>query len=58
MIESNLGSGNQAFPPTAGSGSILERLRYGISITDGCIDWPTTEALIHETHAVLLKAKA
>jgi len=58
MIESNLSAGNQSFPPIPGPGSILERLKYGISITDGCIDWPTTEALIHEIHAVLLKAKA
>jgi len=57
MIESNLASGNQPFPPAAGSGSILERLKYGVSITDGCIDWPTTESLIKEIHGVLQKAR-
>lgn len=47
MIESNLGAGNQAFPrPKA-------QLRYGVSITDACIDWPTTEALVREIHAAL-----
>ena len=47
MIESNLGAGSQPFPCPR------EKLRYGVSITDGCIDWPTTEALIRELHAAL-----
>jgi 3-deoxy-7-phosphoheptulonate synthase len=45
MIESNLFAGNQPMPvPPA-------KPRYGVSITDPCIDWPTTEALIREIHA-------
>ena len=47
MIESNLGAGSQPFPQP------IEKLRYGVSITDGCIDWPTTEALVREIHAGL-----
>ena len=47
MIESNLGVGSQPFPQPP------ERLRYGVSITDPCIDWPTTEAAIREVHAAL-----
>jgi 3-deoxy-7-phosphoheptulonate synthase len=47
MIESNLAAGSQPFPQPAG------RLRYGVSITDACIDWPTTEALVREIHAAL-----
>jgi 3-deoxy-7-phosphoheptulonate synthase len=47
MIESNLGSGSQPFPVPK------ETLRYGVSITDGCIDWATTEQLIRELHAAL-----
>ena len=47
MIESNLGAGNQPFPQP------LNQLKYGVSITDGCIDWPTTEALVREIHAAL-----
>lgn len=47
MIESNLGAGSQTFPQP------LEKLRYGVSITDACIDWPTTEALVREIHAAL-----
>ncbi len=47
MIESNLGAGSQPFPQPR------ENLRYGVSITDGCIDWPTTENLVRELHAAL-----
>ncbi|HET7537913.1 MAG TPA: 3-deoxy-7-phosphoheptulonate synthase [Candidatus Didemnitutus sp.] len=47
MIESNLSAGNQPFPQP------LDRLRYGVSITDACIDWATTEALVREIHAAL-----
>jgi len=47
MIESNLGVGNQPFPVPK------EQLRYGVSITDACIDWTTTEALVRELHAAL-----
>jgi hypothetical protein len=28
-------------------------LRYGVSITDACIDWETTSALMHELRAAL-----
>ena len=47
MIESNLSAGSQPFPVPK------ETLRYGVSITDGCIDWTTTEALVRELHAAL-----
>jgi 3-deoxy-7-phosphoheptulonate synthase len=47
MVESNLGAGSQAFPQPK------DKLRYGVSITDGCIDWPTTEAIVRELHASL-----
>jgi 3-deoxy-7-phosphoheptulonate synthase len=47
MIESNLVAGSQPFPQPIG------QLRYGQSITDGCIDWATTEALVREVHAAL-----
>ena len=47
MIESNLHAGTQAFPQPR------ERLRYGVSITDACIDWPTTETLVRDLHAAL-----
>ena len=47
MIESNLCAGSQPFPKP------VSELRYGVSITDACIDWDTTEALIRETHQTL-----
>ena len=47
MVESNLESGSQPFPQPK------EKLRYGVSITDGCIGWETTDALIREVHAGL-----
>jgi 3-deoxy-7-phosphoheptulonate synthase len=28
-------------------------LKYGVSITDACINWATTEKLLHEAHATL-----
>jgi 3-deoxy-7-phosphoheptulonate synthase len=30
-----------------------DKLRVGVSITDGCIGWPETEALVREIHAAL-----
>lgn len=47
MVESNLNHGSQAFPQPAAS------LQYGVSITDGCIDWATTEAMIRKGYADL-----
>ncbi len=46
MIESNLEAGNQPIAP-------LERLKYGVSITDKCIDWDTTERLLRQAAAQL-----
>ena len=40
MIESNLNWGNQSMP------SDKSPLKYGVSITDACIDWLTTEQVI------------
>jgi 3-deoxy-7-phosphoheptulonate synthase len=40
MLESNIGAGNQPIPAD------LADLRYGISVTDGCIDWDTTAVAI------------
>jgi len=43
MIESNLKAGNQPIPRN------LQELEYGVSVTDGCIDWETTERCLRET---------
>ena len=47
MVESNLQGGNQPFPQP------VDDLKYGVSITDGCIDWETTEAMILKAHHAL-----
>lgn len=47
MLESNLNSGKQKIP------THLEELKYGVSVTDGCIGWEETEALLLETHQSL-----
>lgn len=39
MVESNLGAGSQKIPAD------LSELQYGVSVTDACIDWGTTEAV-------------
>ena len=40
MIESHIKAGNQSMPAD------LSQLEYGVSITDGCIDWETTETAL------------
>jgi 3-deoxy-7-phosphoheptulonate synthase len=50
MLESNIHAGNQPIPAD------LAQLRYGVSVTDGCIDWETTEKLLRETRARLKDA--
>tara|TARA_R110001592_G_scaffold138511_8_gene357837 strand:+ start:11266 stop:12330 length:1065 start_codon:yes stop_codon:yes gene_type:complete len=47
MVESNLNFGNQSIP------SDLSQLKYGVSVTDACIDWATTEKAIREMHQKL-----
>lgn len=47
MMESNLHAGNQPIPEN------LADLKYGVSVTDGCIDWETTERTLLEMHRQL-----
>ena len=47
MIESNLIAGNQPIPKDR------SQLKYGCSITDACVDWATTEHMLHEAAAQL-----
>lgn len=42
MIESNINFGNQSIPADK------SQLKYGVSITDACIDWETTEKSLIE----------
>lgn len=47
MIESNIGAGNQSIPEN------LDDLAYGVSVTDACIDWQSTEDLLLSTASKL-----
>lgn len=40
MLESNINAGNQAIPEN------LADLKYGVSVTDACMDWDTTEQAV------------
>ena len=42
MIESNLVAGNQPIQ------SDHSKMIYGCSVTDGCVDWETTEGMIQD----------
>ncbi|HET6719604.1 MAG TPA: 3-deoxy-7-phosphoheptulonate synthase [Rhodocyclaceae bacterium] len=47
MLESNLLAGNQSIP------NDLSKLVYGQSVTDGCIDWASTEKALRDAAAAL-----
>jgi len=47
MIESNLNAGNQSIPED------LTQLKYGVSVTDKCVDWETTEKMIMDAYEKL-----
>ena len=47
MIESFLKEGNQKMADK------LEDLEYGVSITDKCVNWETTERMLRHAHATL-----
>ncbi|MEW8380481.1 MAG: hypothetical protein AB2704_01440 [Candidatus Thiodiazotropha taylori] len=47
MLESHLNAGRQNIPED------LADLQYGVSVTDACIDWQTTEQLLREAYAQL-----
>ena len=47
MIESFLNEGNQEVPDD------LSQLKYGVSVTDACINWETTERMLRHAHESL-----
>jgi 3-deoxy-7-phosphoheptulonate synthase len=49
MIESNIVSGSQPIPAE------LSQLKYGCSVTDGCIGWEETEEMLLQAHQELLR---
>ena len=51
MVESNLAAGNQKIPAD------LSQLRYGVSVTDPCVDWPTTDRMLRHAHTQIGPAR-
>jgi len=47
MLESNLEEGNQPIPDD------LSEIRHGVSVTDACISWETTETILREFAAAV-----
>lgn len=47
MVESNIEGGNQPIPED------LSTLKYGCSVTDPCVDWPTTDLMLRKASHVL-----
>lgn len=47
MLESNINAGNQSSDQPRSS------MKYGVSVTDACIDWDTTDALLRKMHSEL-----
>ena len=47
MIESNINAGNQSAEQP------VSEMKYGVSITDACIDWETTDSLLRKIAADL-----
>jgi 3-deoxy-7-phosphoheptulonate synthase len=50
MVESYLEEGSQPFPRP------IAELKYGVSITDACLNWEVTERMLRWGHATLSKA--
>jgi 3-deoxy-7-phosphoheptulonate synthase len=50
MVESNLEAGTQKIPADR------TQLRYGVSVTDPCVDWETTERMLRHAHAQMSEA--
>lgn len=47
MVESHINAGRQDVPPE-GPGA----LKHGVSITDACVDWPTTVEMLDKLNQV------
>lgn len=49
MVESHINAGRQDVPPEGPSA-----LKHGVSITDACVDWETTVAMLDKLNQVRL----
>ena len=48
MLESHINEGNQT------SEQARDMMKYGVSVTDACINWQTTETVLRNLHQALL----
>ncbi len=53
MIESHLNEGKQSEPKNGN----VDELKYGVSITDGCVGWETTVEMLDKLNAAVLKRR-
>ncbi|KAH9976768.1 3-deoxy-7-phosphoheptulonate synthase [Lactifluus volemus] len=53
MIESNVNEGKQDVPPEGPAG-----LKYGVSITDACVDWQTTVGMLDRLNNAVLERRS
>lgn len=53
MIESNIHEGNQKVPAEGPSA-----LKKGVSITDACIDWESTVAVLEDLSAAVAERRS
>ncbi|KAH7106445.1 3-deoxy-7-phosphoheptulonate synthase [Auriculariales sp. MPI-PUGE-AT-0066] len=53
MIESHINAGKQDVPPEGPAG-----LKYGVSITDGCVDWESTVTMLDELNQAVKQRRA
>ncbi len=51
MLESNIAEGSQKIPED------LSQLKYGVSVTDGCIGWEETERIVRNAAGLVREAK-
>ena len=51
MIESHINAGNQSAEQP------VSEMKYGVSITDACIDWETTDSLLRKVATALKQRK-
>ena len=51
MLESNIEEGSQKIPQNPAD------LRYGVSVTDGCIGWEETERIIKNAAVLVREAR-
>lgn len=50
MLESHINAGKQDVPPESEGGA--SKLKYGVSITDACVDWQMTVEILDSLNEV------